>query len=335
MEDYKDKIKKLLEEHSECYQSLEKKHGYAPFSHETEWVGTELKGQKHKRDESSDREFKEIINKIYGEVTKESKYFRKDEKIKNYLLQRVWKYYQLGKKAEKWDEKQKSKYMKSHGGPNLIGEKKKITILAILYDYFLAQIIYLQEVMAKHSYFYKSKEFKELNEVINELNLILKGMEELPDFQKAKKKFDIISQKELQENYYNILKIDKVYSRGNKKGFSKLFTSDISKLPKHMQNVSKEEINKSLDYHSWKVAIYAKHMAFKIIDAFKEKNKTRRGLCGACAYLIAKEINPQHNFWITPKKSISVWAKFYGIDRTVFQKRINEITSVLKRTESS
>ncbi len=327
-ESYTQRINRILKENSGTYQSLERKEGRNPYDLNTEWVGCRIKGSKERRDEERDKKFKEIIERFYEKFTLNDGFFGRDKKnIQNYLLTCVWGYYQQGKKLENWDDKKKKSFKKSQRTPNLIGENIDITILAIIYSYFCEMLFYCQDSVIKLIHSISGENYNRLENVIGEISLILNKIENDVRFPKANKRMHFYYQKEFSKKYYNLQKVDCLFMKSDYEGFEKLFIYNKKQMKQNkiLKNMSQEMINKCVLEYSKDRSLDSKKVVMLILNELDKKDKPRKCLTGACCYVLSHYYSKLHTFYIYPKKSISAWARFYGVDRTKFKQRVEEV----------
>ncbi|VVB83625.1 Uncharacterised protein [uncultured archaeon] len=315
METEYERIERLLKQNPNTYQFLEKKYGYTPFDYDTDWHGKTANGWVQRKEKSLDKEIKNITNEILDKIFNNIKLLEPEkDKIRAYVLNSAWNFHLSGKK--RINEKV------SYGNPNLIGEQKRVTILAVIYNLLTNWEKQFYDILKKSS----GEDFILLEDGLKEVKSMLKILEEDSALPKAKRKIERILLTKIPNDFFIPKKVDTLFIKSNEVGFDNLFKSDKEKIKKNtiLKNQTYDDIIKDIKVYSEIIRTRGKVLSLSIMNELSKKNKSRRGIAGACSYLVAT-LNYVDGFWIFPIKSISAWAKFYGIDRSVFKQRIEEV----------
>ena len=297
----------------------------------------------------------ELLNKIFKNAKDFDDY---KKKIRKFIFQEVyWGFHKRGKKKPReWDDRKKeySRRRKAYGKLTLIGEKLKVNIMAIIYDIITSIIIVNYNILLYNIYNISNGEYSLIKKTIKNFSHALRILEKDSDFQKCKKRLEKIYQQKYPKEYFNLNKVDVLLNKYKEEGFYKLFKADIKRLPIGMRKPAfglgsmlkqillkshvlqkvkaeekkklKEQQQEAIKEYSKNVGVEGFNLTIRIIDSLERRNKVRRGLGGACTYLLSK-VNYVEGFWVFPVDSHSAWARLYEMDKEKFRDRVNEVKS--------
>lgn len=350
---YSLRLKKLLRNPSRDCGFVEDKYGHTHVDSNTGWEAEfGSKGWDKKGDKRLDKEIEKEINLLLDRLLKHVKFMQMErDTIRVFVQQHIWNLHQMGKKINEWNEETKTNKKLSYGSDNLIGEKLRVQILSVFYELLTSWRFSLyQELLDLDLDQIPRSEYSFRKKIIRELSKMIYFLRKDNDFNKAKRKLERVYGKKYVEEYFNINKIDKISNGFKKEGFENLFEVDSSKIkePKGYGIVTlvKDQLKKEGKWKDFKAKLKeekqtqekelfkqcakqmgeeGKRLMIFVVKNFEDKNKTRKGLCAACTYLLASFKYEVENYWIYPKKNYSAWATFYKIDRTNFKKRIKEV----------
>lgn len=344
------KREKQLSKTSAGYGSIsftEKKFGYTPYDEESDWYGNTSFGPSQKKDIILDKKIKRIANSLIDKFEIPEKY---KVEVKDIILSRIWGYHKKGKKREDWDDENKRKKRLSYSKPTLMGVGLKTNILAVIFDILTNRRIALYNDLLQRldKNLILQADYSRIKKLIRQISKALNLIEKEPEFPEARRRFKKLCQEVYKAGYYDIQKIDKIFNKYKEEGFSSLFklhpkkelgtglasivrealieSHKLAEFKKKKMEEERKKNEEALEWYYMQVGVKGQRLAIRLIQnsELKEKNKARKGLAIACSYLIAK-LNYIDGYWIAPKKSISAWAKFCGMDRKVFRERTNDI----------
>jgi len=144
---------------------------------------------------------------------------------------------------------------------------------------------------------------------------LIKKFESLPDYKEIKEKAEFLTKCVDPEQYYDISIIDKASNNLKDKSFSSLFKSG-NNWPYLVDGL--KIYSTMFGHKGWITAV-------KMIRRLNGKNrsKIRKGLCGACAYVLAIEYRLKWQKKFRPNSSLSAWAEVFDLDREVFKERVD------------
>jgi len=269
-----------------------------------------------------DKITKDKVRKLFGKSQIKDFYLKQ---IKNYIYQELNRYHSNSRRKKK-DSKL----------PTLVGEDLDITIKAIADNVLRALISHLLRTGGPPSGevgLQKSKHYIEMKiTLMRTLSRELDNIENMNDYEKINRKCKWLLLKDNPEGFYDLDDVDRSSRDFNFKQIEHLFKLDGKRYKEQfylgfpMSKKSINDENKNFEWYAEEADYNGARLAVRFVNSLNNKKKLL-GLLGACTYVYAKKNYENNNHWITPVKSISKWAKIYGVDRKVFGDMVKLVES--------